>query len=168
MRVTPVATPRCPIAGVGLILSCLMFAGAMRAMRGDRWGLSAWTFAAAASIPYQLVNLALIALTARDLSKAIAELPPMAQLLVGQGQLWVSIAFCGVAILYYGICVIYLRTPGCAGAASATAQDVRRHRPSERQRRAPRSSAGASDAEHRRQWRAGRRRRRRRVWLKNA
>ena len=100
-----------PLAIVGLILSCLMFAGAMRAMRGDRWGLSAWTFAAGASIPYQLVNLALIALTARDLSKAIAELPPMAQLLVGNAQLLASIVVCGVAILYYGVCVIYLRTP---------------------------------------------------------
>ena len=27
-----------PLAVVGLVLSCLMFAGAMRAMRGDGWG----------------------------------------------------------------------------------------------------------------------------------
>jgi hypothetical protein len=100
-----------PLAAVGLILSCLMFAGAMRAMRGDGWGLSAWRFAAAASIPYQLVSLALTAVTARDLAKAVAELPPMAQLLVGNAQLLASILGCGVAILYYGVCVIYLRTP---------------------------------------------------------
>ena len=100
-----------PLAGVGIILSGLMFAGAMRAMRGDRWGLSAWSFAAAACIPYQLVNLALTAVTARDLAAAVAALPPMAQLIVGNAQLLASIAFCGVAILYYGVCVIYLRTP---------------------------------------------------------
>ena len=38
----------------------------------------------------------------------------MAQLLVGNAQLLASIVFCGVAILYYGICVIYLRTPRAA------------------------------------------------------
>ena len=100
-----------PLAGVGVLLSCLMFAGAMRAMRGDGWGLSAWSFAAAASIPYQLVSLALTAVTARDLAKAVAELPPMAQLLVGNAQLVASIVFCAVAISYYGVCVIYLRAP---------------------------------------------------------
>ncbi len=110
-----------PLAGVGLILSCLMFAGAMRAMRGDGWGLSAWTFAAGASIPYQLVALALTAVTARDLAKAVAALPPMAQLLVGNAQLLASIAFCGVAILYYGVCVIYLRSPGVRRAFSDAA-----------------------------------------------
>lgn len=100
-----------PLAGIGLILSCLMFAGAMRAMRGDRWGLSAWSFSCAASIPYQLLNLGLAWVMARDLAKAVAELPPMAQLVVGGAQMLASIVFCGVAILYYGVCVIYLRTP---------------------------------------------------------
>lgn len=100
-----------PLAGIGLILSCLMFAGAMRAMRGDRWGVSAWSFSCAASVPYQLLNLALTAVMARDLAKAVAELPPVAQLLVGNAQMLASILFCGVAILYYGVCVIYLRTP---------------------------------------------------------
>ena len=107
-----------PLAGIGLILSGLMFAGAMRAMRGDRWGLSAWSFAAAASIPYQLVSLALTMVMARDLGAAVAELPPMAQLIVGHAQLLASIAFCGVAILYYGVCVIYLRTPAVRRAFS--------------------------------------------------
>ena len=100
-----------PLAGVGLILSALMFAGALRAMRGDGWGRSAWSFAAAASIPYQLVNLALTVVIARDLAAAVAELPPVAQLIVGNAQRMASIAFCAVAILYYGVCVIYLRTP---------------------------------------------------------
>jgi hypothetical protein len=107
-----------PLAGVGLILSCLMFAGAMRAMRGDRWGLSAWSFSAAASIPYQLLSLALTWVMARDLQRAVAELPPMAQLIEGNAQLLAAIAFCGVAILYYGVCVIYLRTPGVRRAFS--------------------------------------------------
>jgi len=110
-----------PLAIVGLILSGLMFTGAMRAMRGDDWGRSAWSFAAAASIPYQLLNLALGVVVARDLAKAVAELPPMAQLLVGGGQMLASIVFCGVAVLYYGMCVIYLRTPGVRRAFSDAA-----------------------------------------------
>jgi len=110
-----------PLAAVGLILSCLIFGGAMRAMRGDAWGLSAWSFAAAASIPYQLVNLALTVVMARDLSKAVAELPPMAQLLVGDAQLMASILICGLAVLYYGVCVIYLRTEGVRRAFSGGA-----------------------------------------------
>jgi hypothetical protein len=110
-----------PLAIVGLILSGLMFAGAMRAMRGDDWGRSAWSFAAAASVPYQLVNLALGVVMARDLAKAVAELPAMAQLLVGGGQMLASIVFCGIAVLYYGVCVIYLRTPGVKRAFSDAA-----------------------------------------------
>lgn len=113
-----------PLAGIGLILSALMFAGALRAMRGDRWGLSAWSFACLASVPYQLLNLALTAVMARDLGKAVAELPPMAQLFVGSAQLLASIAFCGVAILYYGVCVIYLRTPAVRRAFSDAARDT--------------------------------------------
>jgi hypothetical protein len=110
-----------PLAIVGLILSGLMFAGAMRAMRGDDWGRSAWSFAATASIPYQLLNLGLGVVMARDLAKAVAELPPMAQLLVGGGQMLASIVFCGIAVLYYGVCVIYLRTPGVKRAFSDAA-----------------------------------------------
>ena len=113
-----------PLAGIGLILSSLMFAGALRAMRGDRWGLSAWSFACVASVPYQLLNLALTAVMARDLGKAVAELPPMAQLFVGNAQMLASILFCGVAILYYGVCVIYLRTPAVRRAFSGAARDT--------------------------------------------
>jgi len=110
-----------PIAGIGIVLSCLMFAGAMRAMRGDGWGLSAWRFAAAANIPYQLVSLAFAWVIARDMKSALAELPPMAKLWVGSGAFYASIGFCAVAIVYYGICVIYLRTPGVRTAFSVAA-----------------------------------------------
>ncbi len=99
-----------PLAGVGLILSCLMFAGAMRAMRGDRWGVSAWSFAATASIPYQLLGLTLTILINRDLTSVVAALPPLQRLVVDNAQR-VSIGMCGFAILYYGVCVIYLRSP---------------------------------------------------------
>lgn len=110
-----------PIAGLGMILSCLMFAGAMRAMRGDAWGLSAWRFAAGACIPYQLLSLGFTVAIARDLAQAVAELPAPAQLLVGGWPLMASVGFCGLAIVYYGVCVIYLRTPTVRRAFSAAA-----------------------------------------------
>src|SRR5690348_7917688 len=56
-----------PLAAVGLILSMLLFAGALRAMRGDPWGLSAWQLAAAASLPYQLLSTVLAVTTTHDL-----------------------------------------------------------------------------------------------------
>lgn len=99
-----------PLAAVGLILSCLLVAGAMRSMRADPWGLSAWRFAAAASIPYQLISLALELLIARDLRGAVAALPAMPQLIAGNAWL-VTVMMCGLSILYYGACAIYLRTP---------------------------------------------------------
>jgi hypothetical protein len=110
-----------PLAGMGLVLSCLLFAGAMRAMRGDGWGLSAWIFAAAGSIPYQLVALGLTLVMARDLAGAVAALPPMAQLALGSVQRVASIAGCGIAILFYGVCVIYLRSPTVRRAFSGDA-----------------------------------------------
>jgi hypothetical protein len=110
-----------PLAIVGLILSGLMFVGAMRAMRGDDWGRSAWGFAAAASIPYQLVSFMLDAVMARDLGSAVAELPPLAQLWIGGGHMLGSIVGCGFAVLFYGMCVIYLRTQGVRRAFSDAA-----------------------------------------------
>ena len=61
-------------------------------------------------------------MTARDLAKAVAELPAMAQIIVGSAQLYASVGFCAVAILYYGVCVLYLRTPGVRRAFSGGAK----------------------------------------------
>jgi hypothetical protein len=85
-------------------------------MRADAWGLSAWSFAAAASIPYQLLDLLLTLVMGRDVARGAAMVPPMHRL----AQLG-SILLCGVAILYYGICVIYLRTPAVRRAFSGGA-----------------------------------------------
>jgi hypothetical protein len=107
-----------PLAIVGLILSMLLFAGAMRAMRGEAWGLSAWQLAAAASLPYQLLSTILAIATAHDLTRAFADVPSTAMLLVAKIELekLKEILFGGIAVLYFGTCVLYLRTP-----------EVRRH-----------------------------------------
>lgn len=102
-----------PLAAVGLILSCLLFAGCMRAMRGDPWGLSAWSLAATASIPYQLIATALAVVTARDLTLAFGAAPSTVRMLVAQLQIEAlgALVLGGLAILYFGACVLYLRSP---------------------------------------------------------
>jgi hypothetical protein len=102
-----------PLAGVGLILSCLLFAGCMRAMRGDAWGLAAWSLAATASIPYQLIATSLSVVTARDLTRAFADAPSTVMLLVTQLQIEAlgALVLGGLGVLYFGACVLYLRSP---------------------------------------------------------
>src|SRR5262249_12597261 len=44
-----------PLGVAHLVLSALLFAGALRALRGSAWGHGAWQLACAASVPYTLV-----------------------------------------------------------------------------------------------------------------
>lgn len=44
-----------PLAGISVILSMLMFAGCLRALRGSAWGASAWKTAALAWLAVQVV-----------------------------------------------------------------------------------------------------------------
>ena len=99
-----------PLCAVGLILSCLLFAGCMRAMRGDSWGLHAWSLAATASIPYQLIASALALVTVGDLLRAMADLPPSIMSTQLQLERFGAVLMGGIAVLYFGTCVLYLRT----------------------------------------------------------
>ncbi|MDB4969384.1 MAG: hypothetical protein JWN44_5073 [Myxococcales bacterium] len=103
-----------PLSGVGLILSCLLFAGCLRAMRGDAWGLSAWSLAASASIPYQLISTALAVATTRDLTTIFSAAPATVMMLVAKLQLEMlgALVLGGLALVYFGTCVLYLRTVG--------------------------------------------------------
>lgn len=103
-----------PLCAVGLILSCLLFAGCMRAMRGDGWGVQAWSLAATASIPYQLIATALAVVTSRDLTRVLGDAPSTSMMLVAQLQLEAlgALVLGGIAILYFGACVLYLRSAG--------------------------------------------------------
>ncbi len=98
-----------PLAGMDFILSTLLLAGCLRAMRGQSWGLSAWSLAALASIPYQLLDGAFAIVQARDLERAFADLTPPISPALGANQAVVSVLFDIVQIFYYGACVIYLR-----------------------------------------------------------
>jgi hypothetical protein len=103
-----------PLAAVGLIVSALLFTGCMRAMRGDPWGLSAWELAAWAGLAYQLVSTALAMVTARDLTRTFEQAPSTAMpLLAGiQMEALFALLLGGLAVVYFGACVLYLRTPG--------------------------------------------------------
>jgi hypothetical protein len=100
-----------PLAIVGGILSALLLAGCLRAMRGDPWGLSAWALAASAGIPYQLISTALAVATTRDLTTVFAQAPASVMMLVAKLQLEMlgALVLGGLAIVYFGSCVLYLR-----------------------------------------------------------
>ena len=92
-----------PLSAVNLILSMLLLVGCLRALRGTAWGLSAWNLACLASIPYQVLSAASTALQTNDVMPLFGEPtgPYVAFALV-----WMT-----VCILYYGVCLIYLRRP---------------------------------------------------------
>jgi hypothetical protein len=114
-----------PLALVGVILSCLLFAGCTRTMLGDPWGLGAWSLAALASVPYQVISTVLTLVTVHDTARGLAAqglqtLPPFLalQLTLQQG---VSLVWLGVALSYYGACIVYLRRPTVRARFSADA-----------------------------------------------
>jgi hypothetical protein len=93
-----------PLAAVGLIVSCLLFAGCIRSMMGDRSGASLWSLAALASIPYQMLAMALSLLTLRDFARTLDAVPEGLRL-VRMGIVISS----ALAIGYYASCLVYLR-----------------------------------------------------------
>jgi hypothetical protein len=100
-----------PLAAIGLILSFLLLAGSLRAMRGEAWGLSAWILAAMASIPYQLLSAVLAVMTANEMQEAFKLLPAAPGWAYGV-QRELSVLFSGLAIGYFATCLVYLRTGG--------------------------------------------------------
>jgi hypothetical protein len=98
-----------PLALVGIILSCLLFAGCTRTMLGDAWGLGAWSLAALVSIPFQLISTTLALVTTRDLLRSLGEASPILTLQL-QFQEIATLVWAGTALLYYGACMLYLRS----------------------------------------------------------
>jgi hypothetical protein len=100
-----------PLATMNLILSVLLFAGCRRAMRGDPWGASAWSFAALASILYQVLATVLQLILLGEIQRASANLSPnlVDPHAVGPSSASATLVVAGVEILYYAVCVLYLR-----------------------------------------------------------
>lgn len=103
-----------PMAAMNFILSLLLFAGCARAMRGLPWGASAWSLAAVASLPYQLLDVAFAIVQARDLSAALDGLSSGAVLFGStRGSLQILFAAVkgGLLAVYFVSCAVYLRRP---------------------------------------------------------
>jgi hypothetical protein len=103
-----------PLAAMNFILSLLLFAGCGRALRNDQWGLSAWTMAALGSIAYTALDCAFSLVRTNDLL-ALSKEPGLPDVLVTSAwaaarlQRLVSIGRAGIEILYFALCVVYLR-----------------------------------------------------------
>jgi hypothetical protein len=112
-----------PLALVGVILSCLLFAGCTRTMLGDPWGLGAWSLAALASIPFQTISTVLALVTSRDLARSLGETSPILSLQLHFQEIG-TLIWAGTTLLYYGACVLYLRAASVrarfSGAAGRT------------------------------------------------
>jgi hypothetical protein len=89
---------------INLILSGLLFAGCARALAGQPWGLSAWSVAAAASIPYRLLESAYLMVLVRDLSAVESSSQAALATVVVPTQMV-------LVVLFYGACLVYLRRP---------------------------------------------------------
>jgi hypothetical protein len=103
-----------PLMAVELIVSCLLFAGCTRALRGDAWGASAWALAATVAIPYQLLSTALMIVQARDLERVCVTLPQslsLARLVWLQLQTLGGLTLAGGKLLYFAGVLFYLRRP---------------------------------------------------------
>jgi hypothetical protein len=98
-----------PLAAMNLILSTLLFLGCGRALRGSPWGLSAWQLAVVASLPYTLLASAFAIVEAREIAAAM---PHDAVVELGvQLSILRTAIFDGLAIVYYLVCILYLRRP---------------------------------------------------------
>jgi hypothetical protein len=103
-----------PLNAIALIVSCLLFAGCTRALRGQAWGAAAWSLAATVAIPYQLLDTAMMLVMARDLEAAFRTLPqPLGFLRIASLELEVmlKVIVTGLEIVYFGACIMYLRLP---------------------------------------------------------
>jgi hypothetical protein len=98
-----------PLAAVGLIVSCLLFAGCIRSMMGDPSGPGLWSLASAVSLPYQLLAMALALLTLRDFSRALGPAPSLLQMALDVRRLGILVTS-GIAMTYFGACLLFLRS----------------------------------------------------------
>jgi hypothetical protein len=100
-----------PLAATNAILSLLLLVGCARALRGEAWGASAWSLAALASLPYQLIDGAFAMVRARDLAAVLAPLDPELAAALGVYTPRLVVVKCGVAFVYFATCALVLRRP---------------------------------------------------------
>ncbi len=109
-----------PLAIANLVLSTMLFVGAMRALGRSHWGHGAWQFAAMLSVPYTVLQTVVLIIEAHDgrdanvaLIAAMQKHGPVEALATLQTTLERVIVGAGAALLvaYYAFCAVYLRRP---------------------------------------------------------
>lgn len=112
-----------PLSLANLVLSTMLFVGAMRALRRSKWGHGAWQFAAAINIPFTLLQTVVLIIEAQDgrdanaaLISAMHRTAPVETLAHLQLALERLLLGGGAALLcaYYLACVVVLRRPRVA------------------------------------------------------
>lgn len=108
-----------PLAVAGIVISCLLFSGAIRSMMGDGTALATWSLAATAAIPHRLLTFVATVLTVHDVQNGLGNLekaPLLAGLLLVEQAL--SAGWALVLTLYFAACLVYLRRPSLLGRFS--------------------------------------------------
>jgi hypothetical protein len=107
-----------PLALVNLVLSFLLFSGAIEALRGRSWGAGAWEWSAKLSIPYTIVAMLLLRVEMHDFAAGLATSSSAVAPGSGQAVDEMESLARGAAALYglvmvgfYLACVLYLQRP---------------------------------------------------------
>jgi hypothetical protein len=111
-----------PLGLVNLVLSAMLFAGALRALARSPWGHGAWSFSARLSIPYTIVAAVVAFVEARDGWEANAALftnlslqtnmtvETLADFELLRERIF-AVGGAAISLAFYAACWIYLRRP---------------------------------------------------------
>jgi hypothetical protein len=99
-----------PLAVAGIVISCLLFSGALRSMMGDSTALATWSLAAMVGLPHRLLTFIAAVVTTHDVERlfgGLAKAPfletPLAldQTIAGMAAVLLTI--------YFAACLLMLR-----------------------------------------------------------
>ncbi len=116
-----------PLAAAGIVISCLLFSGALRSMMGDPTALSTWRLAATAALPHRLLTFVAVVVTSHDVERLFGGLKaaPFLETRLAVDQTLAAMAAVLLTI-YFTACLLMLRRLGVPAEASG---DAKRSRP---------------------------------------
>ena len=100
-----------PLSLLNFVLSMMLFVGCGRALRRMPGALSLWALAAALSIPYTGLDAVLGWLQTRDLDLIFRDANDALGLIGIRMRNLLTLFKAGIEIVYFAICVVYLRRP---------------------------------------------------------
>jgi hypothetical protein len=108
-----------PLAVAGVVISCLLFSGAIRSMMGDAAALGTWSLAATVAIPHRLLTFVTTVVTGHDVESGFGGLKQAPWL---ETPLAIEQTLAGVMAIfltmYFAACLLYLRRPTLLGRFS--------------------------------------------------